>query len=427
MIGKGIACTGWLLVLLAAGLQAAGTAGETSEKYYDSVIPEKLLYMPVLFAADRPDSVAVTLFWKISPAALQFTRNDSVFEGRYEFTVEIRSLKNDVQFREIRRNRITLLDFRDSEDPALRDQDPLRAVLRPGPYRLILEFFDLETRKPVSKSQDLIIPDFFKPGLCCSRILFTQGPVASGKPGSTPPAPVYPPFVSTEDSSTTACFVLYSANRENPVRLSFGLLDHSRQVIYEDSLLVIPEIPATLHAFPIQSRLRFGHYHFQIQAVQDSHRCSSEESIYIRWGNLPAELPDIESAVESLVYIMPKERFIQIRSLTQEDQKKSLEEFWKQHDPDPKTARNELEEEFYRRVVHANQRYSLSSGLPGWKTDRGRIVILFGEPADVERREAALNRNTRYEIWSYPHIRRSFVFEDRFGSGDFRLISEETR
>jgi len=427
MIGKGTACIICLMVLCATGWSAAGMSADNPDKYYDSVIPEKLLYIPVLFATGKPDSVRLTLFWKISPAAVQFVRNDSLFEGRYEFTVELRSLKNDLVFREIRRNSIAIRDFRDSEDAAFLDQEPLEAAVQPGSYRFFFEFFDLETRKPVSINRELIIPDFYKPGLSCSRILFTQSPVATGKIASGPPAPVYPPVVSTEDSSTTACFVLNSTNPGEPVRLKVVLLDQSRNVLFEDSILTVQNAPAVLHAFQIQGRLRFGHYRLRIEANQGTLLCSSEESIYVRWGNLPADLPDIQSAVESLVYIMPRDGFAQIRSLTQEGQKKALEEFWKQHDPEPKTARNELEEEFYRRVVFANQHYSQSSGQLGWKTDRGRIVILFGQPADVERRESALNRNTRYEIWSYPHLRRSFVFEDRFGSGDFRLLSEETR
>jgi len=322
---------------------------------------------------------------------------------------------------------MTIRDLRDSEDAAFVEQDPLQAAVRPGSYRIFLEFFDLETRKPVSRDRGLSIPDFDKPGLSCSRILFTRSPVAAGKPASTPPFPVYPPVVSTEDSSTTACFVLYSPHPGEPVLLKYGFLDHSRKVLSEDSILAVQTVPAVLYAFPIRSGLRFGHYLFRIQAKQGTLRCSSEESIYARWGNLPVGLPDIQSAVESLIYIMPKDRFAGIRSLKQEDQKQALEEFWKQRDPEPDTARNELEEEYYRRVVFANQHYSLSTGLPGWKSDRGRVVILFGEPADIERRESALNRNTRYEIWSYPHLRRSFVFEDRFGSGDYRLVSEDTR
>ncbi|MBN1894733.1 GWxTD domain-containing protein [bacterium] len=427
MIGKKTVFTGFLLFLCMFRLQAAGMAADASVKYYDSVIPEKLLYMPVFYAAGGPDSALLTLFWKISPAALQFVKNDSVFEGRYEFTAEIRNLKNEVLAREIRRNKIIVQDFRDSEDPVLRDQEPMQVFLRAGSYRLILEFFDLDTRKPAVKAQDLIIPEFFGQGLSCSRILFTRRPVVSGKPPSIPPAPVYPPFVSTEDSTTAACMVLYSTHFADTVRLACALLDHSGECIYEDSVFAVPAMPATLHAFPVPGRLPFGHYRFRVRATQGSRTCSSEESITIRWGNLPAELPDIGSAVESLVYIMPRERFAQIKSLNRDDQKKALEAFWKEHDPDPETPLNELEQEFYRRVVHAVQRYSLSTGLPGWKTDRGRIVILFGEPADVERRESPLNRNTRYEIWSYPHLRRSFLFEDRFGSGDFRLLSEETR
>ena len=51
--------------------------------------------------------------------------------------------------------------------------------------------------------------------------------------------------------------------------------------------------------------------------------------------------------------------------------------------PRPDTEVNEYLEEYYERMAYSNQHFA--SGIPGWKTDRGRIYIMFG-PADGRRR-----------------------------------------
>ena len=59
-----------------------------------------------------------------------------------------------------------------------------------------------------------------------------------------------------------------------------------------------------------------------------------------------------------------------------------IEQFWLRRDPTPDSAENEFKEEHYRRIAYANERYA--SGIPGWKTDRGRIYITFGPPDEIE-------------------------------------------
>ena len=65
-----------------------------------------------------------------------------------------------------------------------------------------------------------------------------------------------------------------------------------------------------------------------------------------------------------------------------EEREQFIEEFWGRRDPTPDTEENEFKEEHYRRIAYANEHFS--SGMPGWKTDRGRIYIVFGPPDEIE-------------------------------------------
>src|SRR5712671_6485313 len=59
-----------------------------------------------------------------------------------------------------------------------------------------------------------------------------------------------------------------------------------------------------------------------------------------------------------------------------------IEGFWQRRDPTPDTAENEYKEEHYRRIAYANEHYA--AGMPGWRTDRGRIYIMYGPPTSID-------------------------------------------
>src|ERR1051326_4408069 len=59
-----------------------------------------------------------------------------------------------------------------------------------------------------------------------------------------------------------------------------------------------------------------------------------------------------------------------------------IEGFWQRRDPTPDTAENEYKEEHYRRIAYANEHFA--AGMPGWRTDRGRMYIMYGPPTSID-------------------------------------------
>ncbi|MGC1685325.1 MAG: GWxTD domain-containing protein [Candidatus Acidiferrales bacterium] len=86
---------------------------------------------------------------------------------------------------------------------------------------------------------------------------------------------------------------------------------------------------------------------------------------------------------EDVVYIItPEERGAFLRLQTNEEREQFIEQFWLRRNPDPDSPENTFKEEHYRRIAYTNEHYA--SGIPGWKTDRGRIYIMWGPPDEVE-------------------------------------------
>src|SRR6202158_1043993 len=70
------------------------------------------------------------------------------------------------------------------------------------------------------------------------------------------------------------------------------------------------------------------------------------------------------------------------RLATDDERQQFIEQFWLRRDPTPDTEENEFKEEYYRRIAYANEHYA--SGIPGWKSDRGRIYIMYGPADEIE-------------------------------------------
>ena len=87
---------------------------------------------------------------------------------------------------------------------------------------------------------------------------------------------------------------------------------------------------------------------------------------------------------EDVLYLItPQEADVFLELSTDQEKELFIEQFWIRRDSDPRTSANEYKEEHYRRIAYSNDNFT--SGLPGWKTDRGMVYIKYGEP---HRRES---------------------------------------
>ncbi|HKV49417.1 MAG TPA: GWxTD domain-containing protein [Candidatus Acidoferrales bacterium] len=146
---------------------------------------------------------------------------------------------------------------------------------------------------------------------------------------------------------------------------------------------------------------------------------------------------------EDVLYIItPAERsnFLQLKTDEQRDE--FIKEFWERRNPAPGAADNTYKDEHYRRIAYANEHFASPSGIPGWKTDRGRIYITWGPPDQRDEHSAGelshrpmdqgggAATTFAYEDWRYRQITQNnsaraenveFEFVDPAGTGDFYL------
>jgi len=127
------------------------------------------------------------------------------------------------------------------------------------------------------------------------------------------------------------------------------------------------------------------------------------------------------------VYIATRDEIKTYKKLNLEGKRNFLRNFWKKRDYNLMTPQNEFKDQYLNRVHLANQRYS-SISREGWKTDRGRVLILYGEPDDIQRNSFS-GQSKAYEIWWYHKVEGGveFIFADESGDGEFKLVHSTAR
>jgi GWxTD domain-containing protein len=111
----------------------------------------------------------------------------------------------------------------------------------------------------------------------------------------------------------------------------------------------------------------------------------------------------------------------QYKLLKGEDAKRTfLSGFWRRRAPGYRDA-------YMARIAYANQNYTLM-GTPGYRSDRGRVYVVYGPPDDIERHPSESDSRA-YEIWSYHNIQGGviFVFVQRTTTGEYDLVHSTDR
>jgi GWxTD domain-containing protein len=140
---------------------------------------------------------------------------------------------------------------------------------------------------------------------------------------------------------------------------------------------------------------------------------------------------------KDVAYIITNDEKKAFNKLTTDEERENfIENFWRRRDPNPDTEENEFREEFYERIAYANEHFT--SGIPGWKTDRGRIYITWGKPDSIESRPSGgtydrpsyegggTTTTYPFETWFYRHLEGvgsgiEIEFVDPTGTGEYRI------
>ena len=137
----------------------------------------------------------------------------------------------------------------------------------------------------------------------------------------------------------------------------------------------------------------------------------------------PGEI-DLATQLNMVRFLLAPEEQAALESLNETGKLSYLTQYWRDRDPDPATPVHERVQEIYERYLYANNFFSFEEGkTDGWKTDRGRVLLVYGrwDRLEDQMHPAA---DYPYQVWWYDQTKQKavFVFVDDRSIGNFRLV-----
>ncbi len=389
-------------------------------------------------AQSSDDRTRVDIYTKVPFTSVGFSNSPRGFVGRYRVSAEV----FEVDERGIIGNRVEspvwdrtvrVANHAETEDKERFDLTTQTLLLRPGRYHVELSLSDEKSGDATVRELAIHVRDFSRP-VAISDLLLLENFDADKN--------IVTPIVSNRLATDQLGFsLMYEVYVQQPrsVRISRQVFQTSSSLPDEDGAVAEPETNEVLFTdrdtkflesirsqhivtIPI-SDFRLGQYVVRVTVEDEAgNKLDAVEGQFtVDWMGLSDHIEDLDEAISQLLYIAKRNEIRHIREPKSKSEKLArFREFWQRRDPTPGTRRNERMEEYYYRVSHANQRFA-SLIDDGWKTDRGQVVVTFGEPDYVERHPYNFNVEP-YEVWYYYRIGRRVIFIDRTGLGDYQLL-----
>jgi GWxTD domain-containing protein len=417
--------------------------------------------MPVTFETfstwtSDSTTAQVEILYRIDGRFLFFSRNSNTVKEEYtaqaEVIVEILdTLKNTVA-RKIQPVQVLRSSLPTETEKPNDIQGSLTFTLKPGAYHIVFEAKDSESGKSITNHDTRItIPKTQKDSISVS------GPLLVERLRNDSLAFVHPLFTpvnrgeSVSFGTTPAyIFQIFAADTLSNFKLHWNIIgksetDGDHEQHWSDStyrvLNGLPHITSVnngirctvidsnMHSKIVYLPIPFekipeGRYRLTMTLQTGTKHLEREWHVEVLWKNKPRSLMNLDIAINALQHIATEEELSQMRGFLSSNNAQKFFEFWKKKNPDTTRAYNSAMAEYYRRVDEATQKYSTSKEGDGYRTDRGRILILFGHPSRTDRSLKPSSVPT--EVWTYEKLRKYFIFTDRNRSGNYELTQAET-
>jgi GWxTD domain-containing protein len=240
--------------------------------------------------------------------------------------------------------------------------------------------------------------------------------------------------VSSDRPTLYAYFEIYNLQPAAPdagaFSLFYAILDSSDAEVKRYPVRRIPKPGASCakaEALDL-SDLPPGDYALRVTVEdhQNARRAQREQGFRLLPVQGPSPLLSVDEEAlrryyDGIKHLATQKELDTYRSLDPEGKRRFILDFWKRRDPTPGTPANEFALEHFQRMSYADA-HLREGRTKGSDTDRGRVYILYGPPADVERHTTPLQSKS-YEVWTYERGGNyEFVFLDRRGAGAYELV-----
>ncbi len=370
-------------------------------------------------ATGTQDSTHVLIGLGISNASLTFSRDGDRFRAGYSVEIAVKQNGATVKQSDARES-VLLSSFRETSriDESIIFQELL--TLTPGSYNLVLTVRDDGSSRANTEDVTLLVPQV-KDGMLSSPITFARA-VTRNNRDSLPQIVSSPTSTITFGSDSMVPLYLegYSSAAGARLPIRYAVMSEKGQTIFADSTSLPKRgnLYSGVVMIPV-ARLTIGAA--QVAFLQPGRSDSVKVPIFIGFGeDLP--VTTYEDMITYLRWFAPSYELNTLRDTAPEFRAGAWASFVKRHAT--LGGSNEPLRDYFRRLLGANARFR-EEGIPGWTTDRGKVLLGLGEPDQVfdQRNSTDFGQRGRSQIWDYRNQNLQLTFYDQTGFGRWRLVN----
>lgn len=385
------------------------------------------------FAIDSSDSIRLEIYYKVPNSSLEFVAKGNHFVARYKVSVKLFDKKNKLVDSYKKEKTIRAGSKRQTRSRLEFRTNQVNFGVAPGKYKVKVALEGSSGQARIKREFKLKLRSLRDKVARLSEVEFVE----AAQPGKDRPGPFdkgelsIVPKVSSDFAGGKGHKLLYymeiyqGSDSAKEIGVQTILRSASGKMMYRDTLTVSLEESTARQIRNVSlEEIPPGDYILEIELKGRRNKKidSRKKEFSVIWNNRATLEGDYKATLEQLSYIARPGEMDALKKLTTlEERVVAIEDFWKERDPTPGTAENEFREEFYRRIITANRNFRFMR-RPGWRSDRGRIYIQYGEPDQLDDYPYLPNR-WPLQVWHYHEAGRyrRFTFEDANGDGDFRL------
>ena len=367
-----------------------------------------------VFSFKDSNFTRVDVFLKIQNSSMKFLKMGNVFTASYKLNISISDTNNEMIDEHILNDSILVEKFSETKNDSLYKSQKKSFYLKNGKYNFTFSLTDNESKKTLDKVEEFQIADYENKTFEISDLLFFDS--TQNFPTLNVPIKIY--------KNSKGIFELYNFLNYDSTNFILKFLDENETLVLSETLFQKIDYEKNNILINFDSMiLKNGNFKFQIQAFTKNNFSSIKENFisinFFENENLIIE--NLDNAISQLIYIVSSEFLDSLKNITSyEEKEKKFKNFWKSKDPSLTTKKNELMEEYYKRVEHANKNFG--QYIEGWKTDMGMIYITFGKPDNIEKHPFDFDKKA-HEVWFYYSVNKEFRFVDETGFGNYRLVT----
>ncbi|MFC1475133.1 GWxTD domain-containing protein [Candidatus Zixiibacteriota bacterium] len=388
-----------------------------------------------VFKDDSTGMLRLEIYYQIYNPALNFIMEDSLYVADYEIFVDV--LKGNKQIGSYRQaKKVTFRDKKRVFSSYDYRTNQVSFVLEPGKYEVKITLSDPNSLLVLNKKFKVKLKEFKSKYPALSDIELIQliaptrnEPTVFDKGKMTMVPSVSHNYGSNNEDKLKLYFYfeIYEGKKDfEKIRIETVLRHFTKGMVYRDSLSSDFKDGVIRQFREISMEdLPAGEFELivTIKAKRNKKLAVKYKDFTLFWTQKAMLKHDYKSVVNQIALIADKDEVKELKKHdTYEARLKAINDFWISKDPTPGTVDNESKDEFYKRVAIANKYFSYLNHK-GWRTDRGRIFIVYGEPDQIDDYPIMPN-NRPYQEWHYYRTSRyrKFVFVDSNEDGDYRLI-----